>query len=321
MATADSLASSASSTEPGAALVAPIAPAETASDLRAAPPLAEVPALLLEAAAMLARLLGAEFAVVAQTMAREESARLWVRRVEPRGVMSEKPPAECLCGLAGSIVGHALRTCNAVMSPNLQADQRFGDEALQQQGVVSGLILPVLCNGEAFAVVGVGRAQSYEFPLSDLWFAERYLEPLGRLVDQVEQRRQGVRADGSLPPSVEESVADELGSETGETHPLPHEGRTSQRRDFPYRQKIASLSGGARPTWDDFFEVRCSDLSGGGISLLCEEPPPFNELVVALGRPPTLTHLAAKVVYVREVVRDAQVMYQVGCRFVGRYYL
>ena len=277
--------------------------------------------MLLEAAAILARLLGAEFAVVAHTVASEESARLWVRRLESEGAPPGQPAAECLCRLEGSIAGHALRTCNAVMSPNLAADVRFRDETLCGQGLASGLVLPVLCTGEVFAAVGVGRAQPYEFALSDLWFAEKYLEPLGRLIDQVQERRYGIAVDARALQSDAASGGDEPYPQSDASQPLPHEGRTSPRRDFPYRQKIAPLNGGQRPTWDDFFEVRCSDLSAGGISILCEEPPRFNELVVALGRPPSLMHLAAKVVYVREAVRDAQVMYQVGCRFIGRYYL
>jgi len=338
MATAESPALPTPEREPGAALVSPALPAEAASPApvtaqtaarfpAALPPLAEVSAMLLEATIVLARLLGAEFAVVAYTVGAEESARLWVRRVEPAGAPCEKPAVEYRCGLEDSMFGHALRMYNAVISPNLQTEKRFQDAALRQQGLVSGLLFPVHRAGEAFAAVGVGRRQPHDFTLSDLCFVEKYLQPLGRLVEQVEARCQGPAAGEHRLPSNGQTSAQQSGPEedvaamADAANQLSQEGRVSPRHDFPYRQQIAPLSDATRPTWGDFFEVRCSDISAGGISILCDEPPWFNDLVVALGRPPSVTHLAAKVVHVREEVRDARVIYQVGCRFVGRYYL
>jgi PAS domain S-box-containing protein len=97
------------------------------------------------------------------------------------------------------------------------------------------------------------------------------------------------------------------------------ENRTSPRRVFQYRQRIAPLLGNAMPSEADFFEVDCADISAGGLSFYLDRAPEFDKLIVALGKPPVLTHFAAQVVRTAETVVDGQRQYVVGCRFLGRF--
>lgn len=96
------------------------------------------------------------------------------------------------------------------------------------------------------------------------------------------------------------------------------ERRKSARRDYPYRQWIAPCHDGSLPGPEDFVEVVCRDISAGGFSFLFEEPPDFTNLVIALGRPPHVTHLAAEVRRVVEMEADGKKQFFVGCQFRGR---
>ena len=80
--------------------------------------------------------------------------------------------------------------------------------------------------------------------------------------------------------------------------------RASPRRFFQYRQMIARVSDDAMPAAADFFEVDCCDISAGGLSFYLDRVPEFDKLIVALGKPPAVTHFAAQVArYVEKVER------------------
>jgi len=96
------------------------------------------------------------------------------------------------------------------------------------------------------------------------------------------------------------------------------ERRRSPRREYPYRQRIAPCRGGSLPAPEDFIEVVCRDISAGGFSFLVEKPPNFKDLVIALGTPPHVTHLAAEVRRVVEMEADGEKQFLVGCQFRGR---
>jgi len=97
--------------------------------------------------------------------------------------------------------------------------------------------------------------------------------------------------------------------------------RSSPRRAYRYSQLIAPVYHGQIPTPKSFFPVECIDISAGGLSFYFEEKPPFEDLVVALGKPPALTYFAARVVRVAETEQDGKPSYLVGCRFSGRVHL
>jgi PAS domain S-box-containing protein len=97
--------------------------------------------------------------------------------------------------------------------------------------------------------------------------------------------------------------------------------RTSPRRSYQYRQRIAPMYTVSIPTRHDFFEVDCKDISAGGVSFYFDQSPDFNALVVGLGRAPDLAYFTARVARVVEERSGDKVRYVVGCRFTGRVHL
>jgi PAS domain S-box-containing protein len=94
--------------------------------------------------------------------------------------------------------------------------------------------------------------------------------------------------------------------------------RASLRRSYEYRQRISPLSGQRIPAHEEFFEVECRDISAGGISFFMDAPPGFENLVVALGRPPVQSHFTARVMRVVPTIKEGRQVHLVGCRFTGR---
>ena len=96
------------------------------------------------------------------------------------------------------------------------------------------------------------------------------------------------------------------------------EQRISLRRQYQYVQKIAPKIGDELPRREDFFAVRCNDISAGGISFFFDRPPEFRDLVVSLGKEPALSHFTARVARVAGVDSEGENIFLVGCRFTGR---
>jgi hypothetical protein len=96
--------------------------------------------------------------------------------------------------------------------------------------------------------------------------------------------------------------------------------RASQRQTYGYHQHIAPLFGSKMPPRERFFQVHCRDISRGGFSFYLDGQPEFAELVVALGCPPTLIHVAARVVNVKPAMHNGNVVFRVGCSFSHRIY-
>jgi PAS domain S-box-containing protein len=97
--------------------------------------------------------------------------------------------------------------------------------------------------------------------------------------------------------------------------------RSSPRRSYQYRQRIAPMYTVAIPTARDFFEVECRDISAGGVSFYLEGEPDFTALVVGLGRAPDLAYFTARVARVSQESVNGKTRYLVGCRFTGRVHL
>ncbi len=96
------------------------------------------------------------------------------------------------------------------------------------------------------------------------------------------------------------------------------EQRASPRLGYGFRQQIAPIYGGALPQKKDFRYVRCHDISRSGFSFYLSEPPDYENLVIALGSPPQLNYLTARVARVGEEPRESGTACVVGCRFTGR---
>lgn len=94
--------------------------------------------------------------------------------------------------------------------------------------------------------------------------------------------------------------------------------RAVVRLRFPHKQFVAPYHGGCIPSRASFKEVVCRDISEQGFSFLATCPPDFEMLVVALGVPPTLTYMTARIAN-RIRVSDGPIpLYRIGCRFTGR---
>ncbi|MEE8451929.1 MAG: hypothetical protein V3R99_08440 [Thermoguttaceae bacterium] len=78
------------------------------------------------------------------------------------------------------------------------------------------------------------------------------------------------------------------------------------------------MFGGRLPADIEFFEVECDDICTGGFAFFADSRPPFETLIVRLGRPPTVKRVRARVLNVTEVVRNGTTVYRVGCRFTDR---
>ncbi|GAB6167082.1 hypothetical protein JCM19992_30820 [Thermostilla marina] len=146
------------------------------------------------------------------------------------------------------------------------------------------------------------------------------LTELLALQEEIDRYRQLIDQQGSgddKPGNPAESV----GVQVEARSPVGYERRSSPRLAFPYTQRIAPVFGGVIPSRRRFFEVRCRDISAGGISFLLESPPEFESLVVALGHPPAESFFTARVVRVQECREGDKTWILVGCRFTGRVYL
>ena len=98
----------------------------------------------------------------------------------------------------------------------------------------------------------------------------------------------------------------------------PKEQRSSDRNSYAYCQMIAPIFGDRLPTEIEFFEVECDDICTGGFAFFADGRPPFETLIIRLGRAPALKHIRARVQNVTEVDHRGTSAYRVGCRFVDQ---
>ena len=96
------------------------------------------------------------------------------------------------------------------------------------------------------------------------------------------------------------------------------ERRSSPRVNFECEQRIAPRYQDRTPVKREFFDVKCRDLSTGGISFVLDWKPDFEYLVVALGHGVSPDYLTAKVVRITRSKDESGQIYIVGCRFTGR---
>jgi hypothetical protein len=94
--------------------------------------------------------------------------------------------------------------------------------------------------------------------------------------------------------------------------------RASPRLGYGFRQQIAPIYGGVLPQKKDFRYVQCHDISRGGFSFYINEAPDYEDLVIALGSPPQLNYLTARVTRAGKEQRESGSVCVVGCRFTGR---
>ena len=90
--------------------------------------------------------------------------------------------------------------------------------------------------------------------------------------------------------------------------------RSSERREFAVRQRIAVYDGTRLPEAEAFEVVECCNISQGGIAFYWAGEPYFQRVIVELGTIGQATYIAAHVV--RSVIaNDGTGRYVVGCQF------
>lgn len=92
------------------------------------------------------------------------------------------------------------------------------------------------------------------------------------------------------------------------------ERRRSVRLPFSAVQSIAPYDGSNLPSKTAFRKVHCCDLSTAGVSFLLPHSPDFENVVVALGKPPQLIYVTARLAN----CRPAGAEFLVGCSLVAK---
>ena len=96
-----------------------------------------------------------------------------------------------------------------------------------------------------------------------------------------------------------------------------HERRSSNRWSYPAVQPLAPYGHWGFPNAEMFQQVRCHDLSTGGVSFLLPAPPTFEFAVIGLGVAPQFQYFVVQKVYCRRS-DSTEGQYLVGCQFLQR---
>lgn len=95
------------------------------------------------------------------------------------------------------------------------------------------------------------------------------------------------------------------------------ERRTAVRWPFSEMQLLGPYGSWGLPRRHMFKEIRCHDISQGGVSFFLPGRPDFDFAVVGLGKRPNLTYFLLRVTYCKENA-DAKNGCLVGGRFLQR---
>lgn len=179
----------------------------------------------------------------------------------------------------------------------------------------------------SLVLTGTDRTEQLDTQ-AELERAKAMAEKANRTLEELRQQMAAEhRSDGPRIAVLGDALGEILsGEENGDNRQAfppgrgrgPQEQRSSPRKAFHYLQPIAPIYHGRLPSHEDFFDAVCENISGGGIAFYLNRAPDFQDLVVALGQPPNLTHFSARVVRVAETLYDGKQAYLVGCRFTGR---
>lgn len=83
---------------------------------------------------------------------------------------------------------------------------------------------------------------------------------------------------------------------------LPAERRHEKRSRFVATQRVAFRGTPGIPDVTEFTEVQCHDLTRGGFSFFLPSEPTLQFLVVALGTPPRVIYVSARVTHTEPVL-------------------
>jgi len=202
-----------------------------------------------------------------------------------------------------SLAAWSLQEGETVVVSDLAEETRFEDRFLQQLGVASALAVPFFVQGNAWGVIGACDMRSGRLSRSQCQLAADVAAGLGELLSRLID-----------PPGGWHHETTGFGRVAA----WNQEQRSSRRQRFEWDQRIAPVRQGRLPDPSAFVSVPCRDLSGSGISFFWDVPPDFSELVVALGTPPKLTFVLARVVWFAPAKLHDRPAFLLGCRFVRR---
>ena len=152
-----------------------------------------------------------------------------------------------------------------------------------------------------------GQAQSIVVSGSDLTGQKRLENELEQSRTQSEKMQRAIndllsQLNAGEPRSKALAAAQEgtsqpfqAVSESGVEHK-----RSSPRRRYAYRQLVAPMVDGVLPNRGQFSEVPFRDISAGGVSFVIDHRPAFDMVVLALGCPPNLHYVTARIVKITE---------------------
>ena len=263
----------------------------------------ETTSLLADTAEVLASLLRADRAGTIEIVEDQASLRQSIWSLTAK---NGRPPPDVQMAsrlAACSMAAWALESGRSVVTSDLGGDRRFVDPILNDLGIRCGLCVPILFLGVPIGAIGAYRDGDRPFAAADVSAAEKIVQPLAALLAAI-RGQQALRA-----------CRDE---EPGEPGQSPADKRRSPRRGFRCRQWIAPQFGTELPRAGDFRPVECRDLSVGGIAFYLADPPPFENLVVALGSGEQLKHYRARVMRVQTLEESGRQRIVVGCRFTER---
>jgi PAS domain S-box-containing protein len=227
---------------------------------------------------------------------------------------------------------------------DLFARLKVGDESLEHESFLLtkqaerrriqwsfAMLAPADDDGETILATGiditerraaeqeVGRLQAVEVEVQQR--LQTALEEIETHKSMAERAISTVAA-AAFKTAASDSEADGWSGDSNPFHPLPQgprgERRKRPRRSFAYFQRMAATHDGRIPPLRTFRRVQCLDISAGGFSFLSSVTPTDNDYVVALGNPPVVIHVAARLIHVTPTLYEGQPMYLVGCAYTGR---
>ena len=183
-------------------------------------------------------------------------------------------------------------------------------------------------HGDVARVIAKLLAFDAEF-LREFAAIQRGLEQLAKGSDRVKSKpRQADRVPEGPAPLAEcvETDGDPADKEPqrGPAHQDQEPLRTStdNRQEIRHSCRmpylIAPYDNGRLPMRGQFREYEGRDISSKGFSFAASSRPDFSSLVVAIGDPPRLKYLTARVANVVEIEEDGRRLHRVGCAFTGR---
>lgn len=124
-------------------------------------------------------------------------------------------------------------------------------------------------------------------------------------------------AESSRPPVARQPAEPTAQAPGRNSATAGNNRRRSQRRIFPFYQRVAPYRG-KLPAEHEFFQVRCSDISSGGVSFILDQQPEYHEVIIELGQGNRTTRIRAEIVRMVPIEQEGQPVYLLGCQFVER---